>query len=42
VIREAGAEIRGLLSEEGRLDLLYRELVGAGEPARGETKGLEK
>ncbi|HUU34473.1 MAG TPA: AAA family ATPase, partial [Vicinamibacterales bacterium] len=30
VIREAGAEIRGLTTEEGRLDDLYRELVGEG------------
>jgi len=29
VVREAGAEIRGLAAEEGRLDVLYRELVGA-------------
>jgi len=28
-IREAGAEIRGLTAEEGRLDAFYRELVGA-------------
>jgi len=28
LIREAGAEIRGLTSEEGRLDALYREVVG--------------
>jgi Cu-processing system ATP-binding protein len=27
-IRAAGAEIRGLTAEEGRLDVLYRELVG--------------
>lgn len=27
LIREAGAEIRGLTSEEGRLDALYREVV---------------
>ncbi len=31
VVREARAEIRGLAAEEGRLDLLYRELVGAGQ-----------
>ena len=30
VVREAGAEIRGLAAEEGRLDLLYRELVETG------------
>src|SRR5262249_55455563 len=28
VVRGAGAEIRGLTAEEGRLDSLYRELVG--------------
>jgi Cu-processing system ATP-binding protein len=28
VVRAAGAEIRGLTAEEGRLDELYRELVG--------------
>jgi Cu-processing system ATP-binding protein len=28
VIREAGAEIRGLTAEEGRLDTFYRELIG--------------
>ena len=27
LVREAGAEIRGLAAEEGRLDTLYRELV---------------
>ena len=27
LVREAGAEIRGLTSEEGRLDVLYREVV---------------
>jgi len=42
VIREAGAEIRGLLSEEGRLDLLYRELVEAGEPTPVETEEREE
>jgi Cu-processing system ATP-binding protein len=31
LVREAGAEIRGLAAEEGRLDLLYRELVEAGK-----------
>jgi Cu-processing system ATP-binding protein len=30
-VRAAGAEIRGLAAEEGRLDVLYRELVEAGE-----------
>ena len=29
VLRTRGAEIRGLTAEEGRLDLFYRELVGA-------------
>ena len=29
LIREAGAEIRGLTAEEGRLDAFYRELIGA-------------
>jgi Cu-processing system ATP-binding protein len=29
-VRQAGAEIRGLTAEEGRLDELYRELVGEG------------
>jgi Cu-processing system ATP-binding protein len=28
LVRRAGAEIRGLTAEEGRLDVLYRELVG--------------
>jgi len=28
LIREAGAEIRGLTAEEGRLDAFYRELIG--------------
>ncbi len=30
LVRAAGGEIRGLTAEEGRLDLLYRELVEAG------------
>jgi hypothetical protein len=29
VVRASGAEIRGLAAEEGKLDALYRELVGA-------------
>jgi Cu-processing system ATP-binding protein len=29
VVRQAGAEIRGLAAEEGRLDVIYRELVEA-------------
>jgi len=29
LIREAGAGIRGLTAEEGRLDVFYRELIGA-------------
>jgi Cu-processing system ATP-binding protein len=28
LVRESGAEIRGLMAEEGRLDLFYRELIG--------------
>ena len=28
IVREAGAEIRGLTAEEGRLDAFYQELVG--------------
>ena len=28
LIREAGADIRGLTAEEGRLDTFYRELIG--------------
>jgi Cu-processing system ATP-binding protein len=33
LVRRAGAEIRGLTAEEGRLDTLYQELVaGPGEP----------
>jgi Cu-processing system ATP-binding protein len=31
VVRQAGAEIRGLTAEEGRLDTLYRGLVAPGE-----------
>ena len=31
LVRDAGAEIRGLTAEEGRLDVFYRELVGAAE-----------
>jgi Cu-processing system ATP-binding protein len=31
VVRSCGAEIRALVAEEGRLDLLYRELVGEAE-----------
>ena len=27
IVRDTGAEIRGLAAEEGRLDELYRELV---------------
>ncbi|MGH9368978.1 MAG: ABC transporter ATP-binding protein [Thermoanaerobaculia bacterium] len=30
LVRAAGAEIRGLAAEEGRLDVLYRDLVGEG------------
>jgi Cu-processing system ATP-binding protein len=32
VVRDAGAEIRGLAAEEGRLDVLYRELVAGSSP----------
>ncbi len=32
-VRALGVELRGLTAEEGRLDLLYRELVGETEPA---------
>ena len=28
LVRAAGAEIRGLTAEEGRLDAFYRELIG--------------
>jgi Cu-processing system ATP-binding protein len=31
-VRAAGAEIRGLVSEDGRLDVLYRELAAGGAP----------
>jgi hypothetical protein len=31
-VREQGVEIRGLAAEEGRLDLLYRELVAEAAP----------
>jgi Cu-processing system ATP-binding protein len=34
IVRGAGAEIRGLTAEEGRLDTLYAELVGEGRPVR--------
>jgi Cu-processing system ATP-binding protein len=37
-IRAAGAEIRALTVEEGRLDLLYRELVRR-EPEIGSPEG---
>jgi Cu-processing system ATP-binding protein len=32
VVRNAGAEIRGLTAEEGRLDALYQELVTSPAP----------
>ena len=35
LVREAGAEVRGLTAEEGRLDDLYRELVA--DPEAGTT-----
>jgi Cu-processing system ATP-binding protein len=33
LVRSEGAEIRGLTAEDGRLDALYRELIGAGGEA---------
>ena len=33
-VRALGVELRGLTAEEGRLDLLYRELVGESSHAR--------
>jgi Cu-processing system ATP-binding protein len=38
VVRARGAEVRGLTAEEGRLDVLYRELVA--EPAEGGTPSV--
>jgi Cu-processing system ATP-binding protein len=45
-VRERGVEIRGLTAEEGRLDVLYRELVAeagahgsAGLPGPGPVQG---
>ncbi|HSB61824.1 MAG TPA: hypothetical protein VLI67_08900, partial [Vicinamibacteria bacterium] len=35
LVRGAGAEVRGLTAEDGRLDELYRELVGEADGARG-------
>jgi Cu-processing system ATP-binding protein len=32
-VRAQGVELRGLTAEEGRLDVLYRELVGEDEAA---------
>ena len=32
VVRDAGGQIRGLAAEEGRLDVLYRELVAGSRP----------
>jgi Cu-processing system ATP-binding protein len=34
-VRALGVEVRGLTAEEGRLDLLYRELVGEAESRSG-------
>lgn len=31
LVRDAGAEVRGLVAEDGRLEALYRELVGGGQ-----------
>jgi ABC-type multidrug transport system ATPase subunit len=36
IVRARGTDVRGLTSEEGRLDALYRELVGETERAPGE------
>ncbi|MBI1884733.1 MAG: hypothetical protein HYS09_00155 [Chloroflexi bacterium] len=42
-VRAKGAEIRGLIAEEGRLDALYRELVEGAPPAdaHGEEQKVE-
>jgi Cu-processing system ATP-binding protein len=34
-VRDAGATLRALTVEEGRLDLLYRELVGRSDAQEG-------
>jgi hypothetical protein len=34
-IRALGIEVRGLTAEEGRLDVLYRELVAEAEARSG-------
>jgi Cu-processing system ATP-binding protein len=37
-VRGLGVEVRGLTAEEGRLDVLYRELVGEAESRHAEAK----
>ena len=34
-VRAQGVEVRGLIADEGRLDVLYRELVGEAESRAG-------
>jgi hypothetical protein len=34
-VRALGVEVRGLTAEEGRLDVLYRELVAEAEARSG-------
>jgi Cu-processing system ATP-binding protein len=38
-VRTLGTEITGLTADEGRLDALYRELVGEAEPGRAPGEG---
>ena len=42
LVRAAGAEIRGLIAEEARLDSLYREMVGAKSEEDTERAGGER
>ncbi len=37
-VRAQGVEVRGLTADEGRLDVLYRELVGESERAHREAE----
>ena len=37
-MRALGVEVRGLTADEGRLDVLYRELVGESEKAHREEE----
>ena len=37
-VRALGVEVRGLTADEGRLDVLYRELVGESEKAHREEE----